>query len=235
MKIPISKRLLCCAALVPAGSRVADIGTDHGYLGIYLLKNGLAAHVLACDLRPMPLQTARENAARFGVGEAMEFRLSDGLEKLSPDSADTIVCAGMGGDLIVRILAACPWIQNGAYRLILQPQSAGQALRLWLAENGFALEQELPVRDGGFLYTVLSARYDGLARTLSPGEQFVSPALRSGGGELVEAYLARVQSALRATVEGLRAAEHPRPERLCYYETALREVREMGEQNAEGT
>lgn len=235
MKIPISKRLLCCAQLIPPGARVADIGTDHGYLGVYLLKNGLAAHVLACDLRPMPLQTARENAARFGVGEAMAFRLSDGLEKLSPDSADTIVCAGMGGDLIVRILAACPWIKNGAYRLILQPQSAGQALRLWLAENGFALERELLVQDGGFLYTVLSVRYDALARTLSPGEQFVSPALRSEGSPLLGAYLARIESALCATVEGLRAAEHPRPERLSYHEAALREVREMREHDAEGT
>lgn len=235
MKIPISKRLLCCAGFVEPGARVADIGTDHGYLGVYLLQNGLAAHVAACDLRPMPLQRARENAARFGVSGQMDFYLSDGLAALAPDCADTIVCAGMGGDLIVRILSACPWLKSGAYRLILQPQSAGQALRLWLAENGFALERETLVRDGGFLYTVLAARYDGQTRTLTPGEQFVSRPLREGAGPLLTEYYERILRALDATVEGLRGAEHPRPERLQYHETARRQIEEMREHDAKGT
>lgn len=127
MKIPISKRLLLCAQLVPPGARVADIGTDHGYLGLYLLQNGLAAHVLAADLRPQPLQTAKLHAAKFGFAGQMEFRLSDGLAEIGPDEADTIVCAGMGGDLIVEILSACPWLHKKNYTLILQPQSAGAA------------------------------------------------------------------------------------------------------------
>ena len=235
MKIPISKRLLCCAQFVPEGVRVADIGTDHGYLGIYLLKNGTAVHVTACDLRPMPLQKARENAARFGEAGRMDFLLSDGLEKLPPDAADTIVCAGMGGDLIVRILSACEWVRNEKYRLILQPQSAGQALRLWLAENGFRVERETLIKDGGFLYTVLSAHWDGAVRTLSPGTQFVSPQLLSDGSPLLSEYFTRIENALRATVDGLRGAEHPRPERLAYHEAALREITEMREHYAECT
>lgn len=235
MKIPISKRLLCCAQYVDAGARVADIGTDHGYLGIYLLENGLAEHVLACDLRPMPLQKAQENAARFGVQERMTFLLSDGLTALTPDAADTIVCAGMGGDLIVRILRACEWIRNGRYRLILQPQSAGQALRLWLAENGFRAERETLVKDGGFLYTVLSARWDGESRTLSPGLQFVSQQLLSDASPLLPEYFSRIENALCATVDGLRGAEHPRPERLAYHEAALREITEMRKHYAECT
>lgn len=229
MKLPISKRLLCCAGLVNPCRCVADIGTDHGYLGIYLLQKGAAERVLACDLRPLPLQKARENAALFGVSDKMEFRLSDGLEKLAPGEADTIVCAGMGGDLIVRILSACPWVRDGKYTLILQPQSAGQALRLWLAENGFAVSREELVQDGGFLYTVLRARYCGAARTLSPGQQYVSEQLLTGGSPLLAAYFTRIENALRATVEGLRGAEHPRPERLAYHEAALREIIEMRE------
>ena len=140
MKIPISKRLRLCAQLVPEGARVADIGTDHGYLGLYLLQNGLAAHVLAADLRPQPLQTAKLHAAKFGFAGQMEFRLSDGLAEIAPDEADTIVCAGMGGDLIVEILSACPWLRDRNYTLILQPQSAGQELRRWLGEHGFCGE-----------------------------------------------------------------------------------------------
>lgn len=234
MKIPISKRLLCCAQFVPEGARVADIGTDHGYLGIYLLENGTAAHVTACDLRPLPLQKARENAVRFGQTEKMEFLLSDGLEKLPPDRADTIVCAGMGGDLIVRILSACEWIKDEKYLLILQPQSAGQALRLWLAENGFLMQRETLVQDSGFLYTVLTVRWDGERRTLSPGAQFVSPQLLADGSPLLPAYFTRLENALNATVEGLRGAEHPRPERLSYHESALHEIIEMRERYDEG-
>ena len=235
MKIPISKRLLCCAQYVDPGARVADIGTDHGYLGIYLLEHGLAEHVLACDLRPMPLQKAQENAARFGAGARMTFLLSDGMAALTPDAADTIVCAGMGGDLIVRILSACEWVRSDRYCLILQPQSAGQALRLWLAENGFRVERETLVKDGGFLYTVLSARWDGESRTLSPGSQFVSQQLLSDASPLLPEYFARIENALRATVDGLRGAEHPRPERLAYHEAALREITEMREHDAERT
>lgn len=233
MKIPISKRLLLCAELVAEGARVADIGTDHGYLGIYLLQNKGAQHVTACDLRPLPLQKARENAARFDVEDRMTFLLSDGLEKVSPDCADTIVCAGMGGDLIVRILSACSWIQKDGYRLVLQPQSAGQALRSWLAENGFQIEREALVQDGGFLYTVLSARFDGRKKTLTPGEEFVSKALRDARDELLLLYMERISNSLRTTVIGLRGAEHPRPERLQYYEQALEKIEEMRKQYAE--
>ena len=235
MKLPISKRLLCCAGLVEPCGCVADIGTDHGYLGIYLLQNRLVEHVIACDLRPLPLQKARENAALFSVSDKMEFRLSDGLERLAPGEADTIVCAGMGGDLIVRILSLCPWIRDERDALILQPQSAGQALRLWLAENGFAVSREELVQDGGFLYTVLRACWDGTARTLSPGMQYVSEQLLMGGSPLLAVYFTRIENALRATVDGLRGAEHPRPERLAYHEAALREITEMRERYGIGT
>ena len=199
MKIPISKRLLCCAGFVEPGARVADIGTDHGYLGIYLLKNGIARQVTACDLRPLPLRNAQENAERFGVGAQMEFLLSDGLERVAPDRIDTVVCAGMGGDLIVEILSACPWLRDRNYTLILQPQSAGQELRRWLGEHGFAIECEQLVQDGKFLYTVLRA-HPGEGTIRSPGAQYVSPWLRQSGSPLLGAYLQRIDNALRRSV-----------------------------------
>lgn len=234
MKIPISKRLLLCAQLVPEGARVADIGTDHGYLGLYLLQNGLAAHVLAADLRPQPLQTAKLHAAKFGFARQMEFRLSDGLAEIGPDEADTIVCAGMGGDLIVEILSACPWLHKKNYTLILQPQSAGQELRRWLGEHGFAIACEQLVQDGKFLYTVLRA-HPGAGTPLSPGAQYVSPWLRQSGSPLLGAYMQRIETALRRSVEGLMGAEHQRPERLAYYRSALEEVEEMRKNHENGT
>ncbi len=226
MKLPISKRLLCCASMVQPGSRVADIGTDHGYLGIYLLQSGAARHVIACDLRKDPLENARRNAKLFGVDGAMELRLSDGLEKILPDEVDTVVMAGMGGDLIQKILSQCPWRKREGLQFILQPQSAGNVLRRWLCEDGFEIQREEPVQDGHFLYTVMDIR-QGEPAPLTPGTEYASPALLASGSPLVGNYLARVENALQETVRGLTNAEKQRPERLAYFGQALLEIQEM--------
>lgn len=226
MKLPISKRLLCCASMVQPGSRVADIGTDHGYLGIYLLQSGAARHVIACDLRKDPLENARRNAKLFGVDGEMELRLSDGLEKILPDEVDTVVMAGMGGDLIQKILSQCPWRKREGLQFILQPQSAGNVLRRWLCEDGFEIQREEPVQDGHFLYTVMDIR-QGEPAPLTPGTEYASPALLASGIPLVGNYLARVENALQETVRGLTNAEKQRPERLSYFRQALLEIQEM--------
>ena len=232
MKLPISKRLLCCASMVQPGSRVADIGTDHGYLGIYLLQSGAARHVIACDLRKDPLENARRNAKLFGVDGEMEFRLSDGLEKILPDEVDTVVMAGMGGDLIQKILSQCPWRKREGLQFILQPQSACNVLRRWLCEDGFEIRREEPVQDGHFLYTVMDIR-QGEPAPLTPGTEYASPALLASGSPLVGNYLARVENALQETVRGLTNAEKQRPERLSYFRQALLEIQEMRKNYAE--
>ncbi len=225
MKIPISKRLLCCAAQVRKGERIADIGTDHGYLSIYLLSNQIATFAHASDLREQPLQKAIENAQRFGVSEQMHFSCADGLQAVAPESVDTVICAGMGGELIAQILAQCPWIHDGKYRLILQPQSSGNDLRRKLGEMGFGIETECLVEDGGFLYQVLCVRF-GIDMSLTPGEQYVSPALLHSGDPLLPAYMQRIERALEKTVEGISKAADPDP-RLEYYQTALQQIRQM--------
>lgn len=232
MKLPISKRLLCCASMVQPGSRVADIGTDHGYLGIYLLQSGAARHVIACDLRKDPLENARRNAKLFGVDGEMELRLSDGLEKILPDEVDTVVMAGMGGDLIQKILSQCPWRKREGLQFILQPQSAGNVLRRWLCEDGFEIRREEPVQDGHFLYTVMAIR-QGTPSPLTPGTEYASPALLASKSPLVGTYLARVENALQETVRGLTNAEKQRPERLAYFGQALLEIQEMRKNYAE--
>ena len=232
MKLPISKRLLCCASMVQSGSRVADIGTDHGYLGIYLLQSGAARHVIACDLRKDPLENARRNAKLFSVDGEMEFRLSDGLEKILPDEVDTVVMAGMGGDLIQKILSQCPWRKREGLQFILQPQSAGNVLRRWLCEDGFEIQREEPVQDGHFLYTVMELR-QGEPSPLTPGTEYASPALLASKSPLVGTYLARVENALQETVRGLTNAEKQRPERLSYFRQALLEIQEMRKNYAE--
>ena len=224
IKLPISKRLLCCAGLVPPCAVAADVGTDHGYLGIHLLQTGSCSHVIAADLREKPLASAKANARLFRVEERMSFVLSDGLQNIVPGSFDCLICAGMGGDLIAGILAAAPWLDGGNYTLILQPQSAANDLRRWLGERGWSIERERLVRDGRFLYAVLRVR-PGQGRPLSPGEQYVSPALRREGDPLYPEYLARMRRALELTVSGICQSSDPADlARAPYYRTALEEV-----------
>ena len=226
MKIPISDRLLACASLVSPGARVADVGTDHGYLGIWLIRNGVSPFVLASDLREQPLAKARTNAERFKTAESMEFVQSDGLHNIIPTKIDTVICAGMGGDCIIGILAACPWVKDERFTLILQPQSGGQDLRRWLAENGFGIEREILIRDSGFLYTAMLTRF-GKAMQLSPGQQYVSPWLLQEGGELLEVYITRILKALTQTVAGIEQAAEPDREKLAYYRRSRDEIEEM--------
>ena len=228
MGVPISKRLACCSAMVPPGARVADVGADHGYLGIHLLEQGVARCVASCDLRPGPLDSARRNAAQYGFADRMEFFLSDGLQNVPREQYDTVVCAGMGGDLIVKILSEAPWLRDPRYTLILQPQIDIDKLRLWLGENGFGEDKANLAEDAGFIYCALRARYTGEQYTLSPGQCFVSPALLASGSPLLGQYIARTRATLGRIAEGLsKAGAHPEPERLQTLQVAIRELEEM--------
>ena len=230
--LPISKRLLKCAELVPPCRTAVDLGTDHGYLGIYLLSTGKCDELIASDLREKPLASARANAAAFGVGARMRFVLSDGFENIGPGSFRTAVLAGMGGDLIANILAAAPWLDGGDYTLILQPQSAANDLRRRLGERGWSIDRECLVRDGRFLYAVLSVRPAG-GRPLSPGEQYVSPALRREGDPLFADYLARMRRALALTVAGITQSRDPEDlARAAYYRDALAELQSLTDPSA---
>lgn len=221
MKLPISKRLLACASFIAPGDRVADVGTDHGYFAVYLLKNGIASKVLAADIGEQPLQKARDNARRFGVTQGISFHLCDGVQGL-PAEFDVLHMAGMGAETMVGILKAGQWLRSGAYRLVLQCQSSQNELRQYLSENGWVITKEVPVRDGRFLYTVLEARPG--EQQLTPGQHFVSPALLACEDPQVGEYLAFCRQTVQKVVLGLEAQGG---EKYDYYAAALRELREM--------
>ncbi len=176
MNIPLSSRLQLCADLVLCGSRVADIGCDHGYLGLHLLHTGKASFVYAADINEGPLQSAIDNAEKYGYKDQMSFYLSDGLKNL-PRDFDTLICAGMGADTMISILQAAPWLKNSSYRLVLQCQSKVPTLRRYLSENGWRIYREAVVRDGKFLYTVIAVDHCPEGCQLSPGQWYFSPAL----------------------------------------------------------
>ena len=238
MKLPISKRLLCCAAEVPQGAKVADVGCDHGYLGIWLLQSGKASFVHASDLREQPIKKAMQNAIRYDVADKMRFSRADGLKAVKPGSVDTVVCAGMGGDLIAQILEAAPWVRENC-TLILQPQSSGNDLRRYLGERGYSILKERLVQDGGFLYAVMTVRYGG-GTPLSPGRQYASDALLSSNDPLLVPYLSRIERSLKATVAGIsKGVTEEDKRKLAYYGAAyedisviLRELNERGQDDA---
>lgn len=158
-------RLSLCAEMVREGSRLADIGTDHGYLPIHLCLTDKIPSALACDINPLPLRSAEENIVKYHLSGRIVTRLSDGLNKVREDEADDIVIAGMGGELIRDILAAAPWVRNSSKQLVLQPMTHHEDLVKWLYENGFNILRQKAVCDEGKYYTVLCARCDGAGRS----------------------------------------------------------------------
>ena len=199
MKLPLSERLRVCAGFVRPGDRVADIGCDHGYLGIHLLKEGIASSMIEADVAEGPLQSALHNAHKYGVADKMKFYLSDGAQKI-PRDFDTLVCAGMGGDTMIHILENAPWLKDQSYRLILQCQSKTPMLRAYLSDAGWAIRQESVLRDGKFLYTVMVVVFDPNAPRLTPGQCYFPPALLLDPSEALREYYERITEGLRLAV-----------------------------------
>ena len=200
MKLPLSDRLLACCNFVRPGDRVADIGCDHGYLGIYLLKQGIASSMIESDINEGPLQSALHNAHKYGVADKMTFYLSDGVRNI-PRDFDSLVCAGMGADTMVHILRSAPWLKDGRYRLILQCQSKTPMLRQYLSQEGWEIREEAVLRDGKFLYTVIVALYNPEAPRLTAGQCYFSPALLKNPGDVLREYYERITDGLRLAVQ----------------------------------
>ncbi len=172
--ITLSDRLQLMANQIRTGQTVADIGTDHGFLPIYLLQSGIAKKVIMADISPGSLEKARMNFGKFfpaenesshlsleGSNKEMrryDFRLGNGLSVLETGEADAVVIAGMGGILISEIMGVDLEKSRLIERFILQPRNGQGKLRYWLYNNGFLVNKELLVREGKFICEVLVVR-----------------------------------------------------------------------------
>lgn len=157
MAVKLSARMSALAALVTPGVRLADVGTDHGYIPVFLCQIGKIPSAIAMDVNGGPLQRAEAHVAEFGLGDRIKTRLSDGLEKLEPGEADCVLIAGMGGALIQRILSEGEAVLGSVEELILQPQSEVPQTRRFLREHGYRIVDEDMVEEDGKFYFLMKA------------------------------------------------------------------------------
>ena len=157
----LTKRLAMVSSFVKNGCIPADIGTDHAYLPSYLVINGTCERAIAADIGKGPLNNAAETVREFGLEDKIKLILSDGLKKIDFSDIDTVILAGMGGDLIKNILSSADMNELRKIHIIAQPQSHSEKVRLFLMENGFEIEREDVCEDSGHIYNCLSAYYSG--------------------------------------------------------------------------
>ena len=160
-QVKLPPRLQMLADMVRRGSAVADIGTDHGYLPLYLVQKGIAKRVIASDVRLKPLENAKKNLEPFCAEGLAEVRLSDGLDAFERGEVQDIILAGMGGDLIVNILARTEWIKDNGVRLIIQPMTRPETVRAFLCSYGFKILFESACTEAQRAYIAMCAVFDG--------------------------------------------------------------------------
>lgn len=148
----LSKRLQAVADLVSEGLVVADVGTDHGYIPIYLIETKKSPKAFAMDVNKGPLLRAKEHIAEHGLETRIETRLSDGVRALQKGECDCVVVAGMGGALTIKIMEEGKDIFRSLKEFVLQPQSELQKVRAYLCENAYFIVEENMVLDDGKFY-----------------------------------------------------------------------------------
>lgn len=198
-KIKLSNRLATAARFIKDGAAVVDVGTDHGFLPVFLAQNNRARKIAATDIKKGPLTSAIATSKTYGVFDQISFLLTDGLSGLEGGGYDTVVIAGMGGETIIQILNKAGWTREKNVRLILQPQTKDFELAGWLGCNGFEILDAALARDEGRLYIVL---YAGAGS----GHAFKNPLtiLYEKRDKLLPDYLDQLISKRRRALDGLK-------------------------------
>ncbi|MDE6742335.1 MAG: class I SAM-dependent methyltransferase [Lachnospiraceae bacterium] len=208
--VTLSRRLQAVAALAEPGKTVADIGCDHGYVGIWLIQQKIFPRVIAMDVRPGPLETAKKNVALYRMEDAIELRLSDGLRMLEIGEADCMICAGMGGALICHILENESDKAKAMKQIILQPQSELFLVRRFLRQHGYAIIKEDMVKEDGKYYPMLRAVWQEETMKLAEDRQDIYDAygrlLLEGRHPVLYEWLLHEQTVTCDILSGLQKA-----------------------------
>jgi tRNA (adenine22-N1)-methyltransferase len=201
----LPKRLAALAAFIPNGSIAADIGTDHAYLPIFLVKQGICRFVIATDLREGPYQSAEKKIKEHALNDRINLRLGDGLKPLQPGEAEVVVLAGMGGNTIREILAESWQKLVEIKRLVLQPMADAGDLRVWLAANGWKIADEELVEDDGRIYVIIVAE-PGHEVTCDPVYMELGPRLLEKRSPLLGRHLSSFMVKYERILAGLALA-----------------------------
>ena len=197
----LGARLYSALAYLTAGGTVADIGTDHAYLPIEIIKKGLSQRAVACDINLGPIESARRNIEAAGLADRIDTLQTDGLHGVEQFHPTDVLIFGMGGELIVKILSEAPWVKDGGIGLILQPMSHAEILRRWLSEQGFSIEGETLTWEDQY-YQTIYARFCGETYTLTEEELFFGREIFSSDSPLLEGYLKGRAKTLNAVIAG---------------------------------
>ena len=205
----LDERLSTAAKYVRQGAVFADIGTDHAYLPLFLLENGVILHAYAADIAEGPLSRARRAVGERGYLEKVTLLLANGLCGMEELGLTDIAICGMGGETVAEILRAAPFVRREGVRLILQPMTKAALLRRALGEMGFRTVEEAYVPEEGKLYAVLCAEYDGHPRVLTPLEAEIGPRAMAHPTKETKEAAERLGAVTRRRLEGLRRADRP--------------------------
>lgn len=170
----LSGRLQRIAGMVPPCRRLIDVGTDHAYLPIELIRRSVCSQAVAADLRPGPLRRAAQHVEAAGLGEVIALRLSDGLDQIDLVPDDVVVIAGLGGLEMIHIMERVAWQSQ---TIILQPMKSAYELRVWLAGHGYVIEDEQLADEGRHIYPLLRVSAARAACPLSDLRAWIGPVL----------------------------------------------------------
>ncbi len=180
-----------------------DVGTDHAYLPVFLIQQGIVDRAIACDIREMPLNNARKTIKKYKLEDKIAIRLSNGLDAVSSDEADEIVFAGMGGTLISDIIRRTLWLKSNNKHLVVQPQTRAWELRRTLIDNGFEILGEKAVFEGKRVYIAMHAVYSGITNPHTASFAYIGR-LSDNLDEAAVQYLKNQAKAITMKIKGCR-------------------------------
>ncbi len=220
--IKLGNRLLKCAKMITSNSKIADIGTDHAYVPIYLALDKKIIHAIAADLRQGPLEHAKQNIKSHSLEKIIETRISDGLENISENEVDEILIAGLGGNIIINILEKVQWKNK---RFIIQPMKYERRLRRYMAKSGYKLISENTVICSKKVYTVMEVVFTGEKYNITPEEEYIGKIKPNKNDPASIAYIKKQIKDLENHKKGAHARKLFKKEK--YFENIINHLSKM--------
>ena len=223
----MNRRLKQLYSLLPKeGKGIIDVGTDHGFIPIQLVKDHYPGAILASDIAPGPLNSAKALAKKENLDHLIQFLLCDGLEQCPPDQVDCILIAGMGGDTICRILDNAEWLFSDSYTLILQPMTHAEVVRYWLLNNEYKITREAVTTEDSQVYQMFAA-VPGTQPRMDDYEYYIGSMCLAREGEGFDTLVAHQLNQITKKIDGLTKASGCKKEKIQFFQNIMRQLEEL--------